>query len=340
MYYYSQMEDYLMKTLLIVEDEKMIRQGIKTMVQRSGVPVEVIIECNNGELALEVIKQQKIDVMFTDIRMPKMDGIELVKQMQSCEHKPLTVAISGYDDFSYAVEMLRNGVREYILKPIEREKITEILKKLNDEIENSQEKVKADLKIGYQQMKYIMLDNYVDETEITAIETQYEDYFFKGKYRVCCQPSKKREEITEDDYILLENIDDNDIYIVPVENIDFLIKNEFENEFVGISKQHWGIRQLKDAYTEALAMRKQAFMRMKETLTDGGEQERIPENLIKEAERLLTYEANLQRVQQIGTERTEELLKSIRQLFFVARNGRITATQFEDCIGGFFAELE
>ena len=108
-----------MKTLLIVEDEKMIRQGIKTMVQRSGVPVEVILECNNGETALEVIREHKIDVMFTDIRMPKMDGIELVKQMQSCEHIPLTVAISGYDDFAYAVEMLRNGVREYILKPIE-----------------------------------------------------------------------------------------------------------------------------------------------------------------------------------------------------------------------------
>ena len=110
-----------MKTVLIVEDEKMIRQGIKTMIMRSGVPIEVIMECNNGETALEIIKEQEIDVMFTDIRMPKMDGIELVQKMQSCEHIPLTVAISGYDDFSYAVEMLRNGVREYILKPIERE---------------------------------------------------------------------------------------------------------------------------------------------------------------------------------------------------------------------------
>ena len=116
-----------MKTVLIVEDEKMIRQGIKTMIMRSGVPIETIMECNNGETALEILKEQEIDVMFTDIRMPKMDGIELVQKMQSLEHIPLTVAISGYDDFAYAVEMLRNGVREYILKPIEREKITEIL---------------------------------------------------------------------------------------------------------------------------------------------------------------------------------------------------------------------
>ncbi len=98
------------------------------MIMRSGVPIETIMECNNGETALEILKEQEIDVMFTDIRIPKMDGIELVQKMQSLEHIPLTVAISGYDDFAYAVEMLRNGVREYILKPIEREKITEILK--------------------------------------------------------------------------------------------------------------------------------------------------------------------------------------------------------------------
>ena len=46
-----------MKTVLIVEDEKMIRQGIKTMIMRSGVPIEVIMECNNGETALEIIKE-------------------------------------------------------------------------------------------------------------------------------------------------------------------------------------------------------------------------------------------------------------------------------------------
>ncbi|MBO5284040.1 MAG: response regulator, partial [Lachnospiraceae bacterium] len=53
-----------MHTLLIVEDEKLIRQGLKVMVQRSGVPVENILECGNGEMALEILKRQKVDVMF------------------------------------------------------------------------------------------------------------------------------------------------------------------------------------------------------------------------------------------------------------------------------------
>ena len=81
-----------MNTVLIVEDEKMIRKGIKAMVQRSGVPVDVIIECNNGLMALDILKNQNVDVMFTDIRMPKMDGIEL-KEVQKLKHKPIIIAI-------------------------------------------------------------------------------------------------------------------------------------------------------------------------------------------------------------------------------------------------------
>ena len=84
-----------MKTVMIVEDEKLIRQGLRKMIQRSGVPVEVIMECNNGETALEILKEQSIDVMFTDIRMPKMDGIELVERMHVNTYRsPLRSAVT------------------------------------------------------------------------------------------------------------------------------------------------------------------------------------------------------------------------------------------------------
>ena len=64
-----------MKTILIAEDEKMIRQGLKAMIQRSGVEVEQILECPNGIEALNIINEQEVSVLFTDIRMPKMDGL-------------------------------------------------------------------------------------------------------------------------------------------------------------------------------------------------------------------------------------------------------------------------
>ena len=74
-----------MKRLVIVEDEKMIRQGIRAMVQRSNVPIEEIVECRNGLECLEKVREEPADVVITDIRMPKMDGIAFVKELAKME---------------------------------------------------------------------------------------------------------------------------------------------------------------------------------------------------------------------------------------------------------------
>ena len=109
-----------MNTVLIVEDEKMIRKGLCTMVQRAPVQAESILEAKNGVQALEILQRQPVDLLITDVRMPEMDGIQLVERVHQLECPPLVLVVSGYDDFSYAVSMLRNGVQDYILKPVDR----------------------------------------------------------------------------------------------------------------------------------------------------------------------------------------------------------------------------
>lgn len=332
-----------MKTLLIVEDEKLIRQGIKAMAQRSGVPIEAIIECNSGEAALKIIKGQKIDVMLTDIRMPKMDGIELVRKMQDCEHIPATVAISGYDDFSYAVEMLRNGVREYILKPVERDKLAEILKKLNKELEYLDRQEKANKRMRWQQIKQLMLGTSMSGEEKTAIERHYTDEFVKGKFRVCCQNTGKWTNHEEVNYIFLECVGENDVVIVPDADVRMFLGNEFQNGYVGISSAYQGIENLSAAYEEALKMRRQAFMRGRDKIffdEYAKDTERVPENLTQEALKLISDDAKLQRVHLLGTRRTEELIRSFDGLFFVAQNGYISPAQFEESIKGFLKDVE
>lgn len=128
-----------MNTLLVVEDEKLIRQGIVAMIRRSSVPVKEILECRNGEEALEILRKQRVDVMFTDIRMPKMDGLTLVNKMEELSQKPVVIVLSGYDEFSYAVEMMKHGVRDYILKPIKRETIEQLLENLERELSETRE---------------------------------------------------------------------------------------------------------------------------------------------------------------------------------------------------------
>ena len=183
--------------------------------------------------------------------------------MQSCEHIPLTVAISGYDDFSYAVEMLRGGVREYILKPVERQKIADILKKLNEEIEQEQEKRKEKKRLGYQQMKHLMLLEHTTEDEIYTLERQYEKEFYEGGYAVCCQNAQKRAILQKENYIYLSDIEGNDVFVVPEKNLDLLLKNELQSGYTGVSRIHHGLRELRETYLESVEMRKWAFCRNK-----------------------------------------------------------------------------
>lgn len=124
-----------MENILIIDDEKFVRLGIKTMIQRSKLCTGNIIECKNGMEALEQLKTNNFDVVFSDIKMPLMDGITLV---QKIKEEKLTdaflVIISGYDDFSFAVEALRSGVSEYLLKPIEREVFQKLLEQIDSNL--------------------------------------------------------------------------------------------------------------------------------------------------------------------------------------------------------------
>ena len=123
----------MLRKVFLVEDETVIREGLRDRIPWDQFGYRFVGEASDGEMALPLIRKTKPDVLITDIKMPFMDGLSLSKIVSKEFPRMKIIIISGYDDFAYAVEMLRNGVREYILKPIEREKITEILKKLNAE---------------------------------------------------------------------------------------------------------------------------------------------------------------------------------------------------------------
>ena len=327
-----------MKTVLIVEDEKLIRTGIKTMVQRSGVPVEIIMECANGEAALEILKEQPVDVMFTDIRMPKMDGIELVSRTMELSNPPLVVAISGFDDFSFAVEMLRHGVREYLLKPVEREKITDILKKLNAEIEKRQSIQQAEKKVGYQQLKFIFTSGAMTQEEEELLEQKYSNLFFDKPYVVCVTGKTVMPEENRS-YIYVEDVEDGDVFIVEADNLDELCANELAEANAGISAPYSGIRDLLTAYKEAYAMRKRAFCIGKEVRSEKEVRVSVPEGLRVQAQKLLREQNCMQRIQLIGTDKTDELTRHWNSLFEQTKRESITQEEFVKAILLFLDEV-
>ncbi len=319
-----------MNTLLIVEDEKLIRQGIKIMIQRSGVPVQNIIECNNGQTALEILQSQPVDVMFTDIRMPKMNGIELVEAMQKLEHRPLTVAVSGYDDFSYAVQMMRMGVREYVLKPIDRQQITDILKKLEEEIQRNQQNDKNIKEIGCQQLKFIMLSDRITEKELHTAALQFEEKLLGRRYIVCCL-EKQEEAIEEEDIICLNDMEGGCVYILQETDKDIFLKSELRDAYAGVSRSHLGTAELKKAYQEARIARKAAFCRMKHLVEF--------DDILLEEKGYLPEEQVNQIVQMIGTDKISEALRLVELFVRDMKRGRYSASVLEQNIRILVSEI-
>ncbi|MDD4849370.1 MAG: response regulator [Gemmiger sp.] len=173
-----------MKTILVVEDEKLIRQGLVAMLRRAPVPVETVLEARNGQQALEILHAQPVEVLITDIRMPGMDGIELMQRTKSLPHPPLAIVVSGYDDFNYAVEMLRGGVRDYLLKPVERQKLYDTLQKLENELSTARHECENTEQLRRQALRYLALDGSIPTAEREKLLARYAATFPPSGYTV------------------------------------------------------------------------------------------------------------------------------------------------------------
>ncbi|MFC5450561.1 response regulator transcription factor [Paenibacillus aestuarii] len=119
-----------MYRILIVDDEPMIRKGLQKLVEQSELPIESLRTAENGAAALQRIQEERPDFLFTDIRMPKMDGLELCRQVAELDADIQIVVVSGYNDFEYAQKCLSYGVKEYLLKPVNIKGFQSILEKL------------------------------------------------------------------------------------------------------------------------------------------------------------------------------------------------------------------
>ncbi|NCC64479.1 MAG: response regulator, partial [Spirochaetia bacterium] len=129
--------------ILLVDDESAVREGIRSRTPWERYNFTVVGEAGNGIKALEMIEELHPDVVITDIRMPYLGGMELIKEIRS-SHPPVTIIIlSGYDEFTYAQQAIRYDVSEYVLKPVSVEDICRLLermaKQLDEDIKRMQD---------------------------------------------------------------------------------------------------------------------------------------------------------------------------------------------------------
>lgn len=119
-----------MHTVLIVDDEIFVRKGLINLIDWASLQFEICGEAENGVEALKLIRELTPDLVIVDIRMPALDGLELIRRVkEQGEHQPLFIILSGFPDFSYAQQAFRYDVSDYILKPVNEQELTSALKR-------------------------------------------------------------------------------------------------------------------------------------------------------------------------------------------------------------------
>lgn len=121
--------------VFLVEDEILIRESIRQMILWEKYGFELCGEAGDGEMALPMIREQKPDVVITDIRMPFMDGLELSRMVKKELPETKIIIVSGYDDFNYAKTAISIGVEQYLLKPVSRREFLEVLENIRTRYE-------------------------------------------------------------------------------------------------------------------------------------------------------------------------------------------------------------
>ncbi len=125
-----------MYQVLIVDDETLIRDGLKCIMDWEAAGFSICGEAANGEDALKLILANQPDLVLMDIRMPKMQGLEVVKASREQGFNGKFIILSGYSDFKYAQEAIRFGVEFYLTKPIDEDELSDSLQKIKQSLDN------------------------------------------------------------------------------------------------------------------------------------------------------------------------------------------------------------
>ena len=123
-----------MLKVFLVEDESVIREGLRDKIPWEQYGYRFVGEAADGEMALPLIRKARPDLLITDIKMPFMDGLSLSKMVRAEFPKIKIIIISGYDDFEYAREAIQAGVDQYLLKPVTRADLRKVLLELKEKI--------------------------------------------------------------------------------------------------------------------------------------------------------------------------------------------------------------
>ena len=131
--------EFFMLKVIISDDEVKVIQLIRYLVSWDQFDMQIAGTANDGQKALELICAEKPDIVITDIRMPSIDGIQLIQRTLELGIHPFFIIISGYREFAYAQKAISLGVEDYLLKPLKRKELEAVLLKIQKKYQSRQQ---------------------------------------------------------------------------------------------------------------------------------------------------------------------------------------------------------
>ena len=169
--------------VFLVEDEAIIRRGIRDNINWEENGFQFVGEAGDGEYAYPQILKTEPDILITDVKMPFMNGLELSRLVKKALPETKIIILSGYDEFNYAKEAITIGVNEYLLKPITSVNLITALKKAADTIRDEREKSKL---LERYFVSYDKYNEFLDKTDYSGMDRKLiEDFLKLGSSEEC-----------------------------------------------------------------------------------------------------------------------------------------------------------
>ena len=161
--------------VLIVDDEPIICAGLRNTIPWEELDVTIVGEAYDGEEALEIIEEECVDLVLSDVRMPGMDGLELAKRIHEDYPAIRVVILSGYDEFEFAKKALRYGVKDYLLKPVPIDELMQLAGRIKNEMVN-------EVNLIWRQETRMLLSEF---SLMTATKNRVEELNVVNKFPYC-----------------------------------------------------------------------------------------------------------------------------------------------------------
>ncbi|WP_152393457.1 response regulator [Paenibacillus guangzhouensis] len=168
-----------MYTVLVVDDEAIVCQGIKEFLEMSGLNITQVWTASNGYEALDYLRMESIDLVLTDIQMDGMNGIELMESILSEKPDIPVVVISAYDQFEYAQKCIRLGARDYLIKPVQLQQLIQVVgSELSERNDKYKRLLEESIKLKFSMTGMLSLRSYILNEVITGSLVNADDYLF------------------------------------------------------------------------------------------------------------------------------------------------------------------